>query len=125
MALMFVDYHTDDSGMHHDDLNGRKIVTTSTEGNSYVAEPDAHGVLVFDGQGLKGIWTPCTRQALYDSKTRTYGNENLYPVATIVASGLVARNNCSNLRATAMPGELVIFVRPVTWWEKFVGGMRS
>jgi hypothetical protein len=125
MNLAFVDYHTDGNGGTHDDLNGRMTVTTSADGDSYVANPDAHGVLVFNGLGINGAWTPCTRQKLYDSETRTYGNEYLYPVSTIVASGLIARNNCSKITAAAKPGELVIFIRPTTWWEKFISGMRS
>jgi hypothetical protein len=114
MNLTFVDY-----------LNGRMIVKTSADGDSYIANPDAHGVLVFNGLGINGAWIPCTRQKLYDSDTRTYGSEHLYPVSTIVASGLVANNNCSRRTATAKPGELIIFVRPPTWWEKFVWVWKS
>ena len=124
MNLAFVDYHTDRDGSTHADLNGRMTVKTSVDGDSYTANPDAHGVLVFNGLG-NGVWTPCTRQKLYDSDTRTYGSEHLYPVSTIVASGLVANNNCSRRTAAAKPGELIIFVRPATWWEKFIWGMKS
>jgi len=124
MNLAFVDYHTDRDGSTDTDLNGRATVKTSADGDSYIANPDAHGVLVFNGLG-KGVWIPCTSQKLYDSDTRTYGSEHLYPVSTIVASGLVAHNNCSRRTATAKPGELIIFVRPATWWEKFIWGMKS
>ena len=124
MKLAFVDYHNDRDGSTDADLNGRKIVETSADGDSYSANPNAHGVLVFDGLG-SGVWVPCTRQKLYDSDTRTYGSEHLYPVSTIVASGLVASNNCSGRTATAKPGELIVFVRPATWWEKFIWGIQS
>ncbi len=120
MNLTFVDYHTNPDGSADAGLNGRMIVKTSADGDSYVANPEAHGVLVFNVLGSSGAWVPCTRQKFYDSKTRTYGSEHLYPVSTIVASGLVAHNSCSRRTATAKPGELVIFVRPPTWWEKFV-----
>ena len=120
MNLTFVDYHNDRDGSTHADLNGRMIVKTSADGDSYVANPDANGVLVFNVLGSSGAWIPCTRQKLYDSNTRTYGSEHLYPVSTIVASGLVAHNSCSRRTATAKPGELIIFVRPPTWWEKFI-----
>jgi hypothetical protein len=120
MNLAFVDYHTDRDGSTHPDLNGRMTVRTSVDGDSYIANPDAHGVLVFAGLG-NGVWTPCTRQKLYDSDTRIYGSENLYPVSTIVGSGLVAINSCSRRTATAKPGELIIFVRPATWWESLSG----
>jgi hypothetical protein len=126
MNLGFVDYHTDRDGSTDAELNGRMIVKTSADGDSYIANPDAYGVLVFDVFGDRnGVWTPCTRQKLYDRDTRTYGNEHLYPVSTIVASGFVARNDCSRRTATVRPGELVIFVRPVTWWEKFISIFES
>jgi len=121
MNLAFVDYRTDPDGMPHADLNGRMIVKASADGDSYIANPNAHGVLVFDILGNRNrVWTTCTRQKLYDRDTRTYGNEHLYPVSTIVASGFVARNDCGRRAASAGPGELVIFIRPVTWWEKFI-----
>ena len=126
MNLEFVDYHTNPDGSTHDDLNGRMIVKTSADGDSYIANPDSHGVLVFNRlDNRNGVWTPCTRQRLYDNETRAYGNEHLYPVSTIVASGLVARNNCSRRTAAAKPGELVIFIRPITWWEMFIGAFES
>jgi hypothetical protein len=124
MNLAFVDYHTDPDGSTHADFSGRMTIQTSAVGDSYVANPDAHGVLVFNGLG-SGVWIPCTRQRLYDSHTRKYGSEHLYPVSTILALGLVAGNSCSRRAATAKPGELIIFVRPATWWEKFIGGMES
>lgn len=124
MNLAFVDYDTDPDGSTHADLNGRMTVKTTAHGDSYIANPDADGVLVFNGLG-SGVWTPCTRQKLYDSETRTYGSDYLYPVPTIVASGLVASNNCGRRTTTADPGELIIFVRPATWWEKFIWRMKS
>ena len=46
-SLEFVDYRTDSNGTTHSDLNGRMVVKPSADGGSYVANPDAHGVLVF------------------------------------------------------------------------------
>jgi len=126
MNLAFVDYHSDPDGRTHADLNGRMPVKTSVDGDSYVANPDPLGVLVFNGLGsVNGLWVPCTRQKFYDSNTRTYGSEHLYPVSTIVASGLVTKNECSKKTAAAKPGELIIFVRHPTWWEKFIYVFRS
>jgi hypothetical protein len=125
MHLAFVDYSADRDGTTHADLNGRTTVTTSPDGDSYIASPNAHGVLVFGGAGNDGDWTPCSRQKFYDNETRTYGNEYLYSVSTVVVSGLVAKNSCSKETAAAKPGELVIFIRPSTRWKKFIGGMRS
>jgi hypothetical protein len=125
MSLTFVDYHTDEDGGYLDDLNGRKTVTTSVEGDSYVAEPDVHGILVFNVMGRDSMWTPCSKQKFYDGNTRKYGTDYLYPVPTIVTSGLVAKNDCSKRTAGAKAGELLIFIRPTTWWERFVSGMKS
>ena len=111
MNLAFVDYHTDRDGGPRNDLNGRVTIKTSADGDLYVAEPNAQGILVFN--------------AFYDPNTRTYGDEHLYPVSTIIASGFVAKNNCSKISAAAKLGELVIFIRPTTWWERFVAGMKS
>lgn len=124
MNLAFVDYYSDRDESTQADLSGRVTVKTSAVGDSYIATPNARGVLVFNGLG-NGVWTPCTRQKLYDNHTRTYGSEHLYPVSTILASGLVASNNCSRRTLTAKPGELIIFVRPASWWEKFIWGMES
>ena len=123
--LTLLYYHADPDGSAHGDVSGRMIVKTSPDGDSYVANPNANGVLVFSELGTNGAWIPCSRQKLYDSDTRMYGSEHLYPVSTIVASGLVAKNDCSRGTATAKPGELVIFVRPPTWWEKFIWAMES
>lgn len=125
MNLTFVDYHTDRDGSTHPDLKGRMTVETSVDGDSYTANPDAHGVLVFSVLDRAAAWVPCTRQKFYDRDTRTYGSEHLYPVPAIVASGLVAKNDCSRRTGAAKPGELVIFVRPPTWWEKFMYGWES
>jgi hypothetical protein len=125
MDLAFVDYSRDRDGTLHPDLNGRTTVTTARDGDFYVASPDAHGVLVFGGAGNGGDWIPCSGQKLYDSATRTYGTEYLYSVSTVVVSGLVAKNSCSKKTAAAKPGELVIFLRHSTWWERFIWGMKS
>jgi hypothetical protein len=36
----------------------------------------------------------------------------------IVQGGIVTANSCGKSAASPNPGELVIFVRPLTWWEK-------
>jgi hypothetical protein len=125
MALTFVDYHAGQVGGADGDLNGRTLVKTSVDGDLYIANPNVHGVLVFDVLDRAVWWTRCSRQRFYNRDTRAYGSEYLYPVSTIVASGLATSNNCSKKTAMAKPGELIIFVRPVTWWEKFIYAFRS
>lgn len=41
-----------------------------------------------------------------------------YSIDRIVKTGLTASNTCGRFRIKAIPGELVLFVRPVTWLEK-------
>jgi len=40
-----------------------------------------------------------------------------YPIKKILESGVAAGNTCGAFRATAKPGELILFVRPQHWWE--------
>lgn len=42
-----------------------------------------------------------------------------FSVAAILAAGVDAPNTCSHKTAPAVPGELVLFVRPLRWWERF------
>lgn len=124
MDLTFVEYHSGHGGDAHPDVAGQIQVKTTVDGDSYVANPDAHGVLIF-GRFETGYWTPCTRQKRYDWKTETFGNEYLYPVSAIVSTGLVSKNTCSRKTATLTPGELIIFIRPATWWERFIWAMET
>ena len=41
-----------------------------------------------------------------------------YPIQEILESGVAAGNTCGRFRAQAKPGELIIFVRPTTFWER-------
>jgi hypothetical protein len=79
--------------------------------------------------------------ATYDSATQVYVNcdadkdrgsaerapspDRWYPVASVLASGIVAPNNCvgkkvpEKLQVIAKPGEFVLFVRPLNTQERF------
>ena len=41
----------------------------------------------------------------------------LYPVADILSKGISMENSCGKRRIDAVPGELLYFVRPWTFWE--------
>ena len=41
-----------------------------------------------------------------------------FPAAQILDRGVVTANHCGKAAASAQPGELILFVRPLTWWEK-------
>ena len=36
----------------------------------------------------------------------------------VLQQGVVTANTCSKVRASPEPGEVILFVRPLTWWEK-------
>jgi hypothetical protein len=41
-----------------------------------------------------------------------------YPTDKIIHSGVVTANTCGKARASPEPGEIILFVRPLTFWEK-------
>jgi hypothetical protein len=41
-----------------------------------------------------------------------------YSIKMIFESGISAGNTCGKVRAEAKPGELILFMRPMTFWEK-------
>lgn len=42
-----------------------------------------------------------------------------YPTNELVRQGVVTDNTCGKATASPRPGELIIFVRPLSFWEKF------
>ncbi|HEV2233150.1 MAG TPA: hypothetical protein VGV68_07080 [Terriglobia bacterium] len=36
----------------------------------------------------------------------------------VIQSGSITANTCGKATASPKPGELIIFVRPLSWWEK-------
>jgi hypothetical protein len=78
---------------------------------------------------VKGDATVISVQALYQPGDRIFVDCDLvkdkiafqshwYAIPEIFASGIVAPNSCSKLKAVARPGEFVFFVRPMNWYEK-------
>jgi hypothetical protein len=41
------------------------------------------------------------------------------PTKQLMQTGVVTANACGKLAASPVPGELIIFVRPLNFWEKF------
>lgn len=58
---------------------------------------------------------------LCQAKEKDYSWLWIYHYATkdLTQSGIVAPNTCGKATEERKPGELVIFVRPLTWWEKW------
>lgn len=44
-----------------------------------------------------------------------------FSMKMVVQQGIVPPNACGNATAWQEPGEVVLFVRPVSWWEKLKG----
>jgi hypothetical protein len=44
-----------------------------------------------------------------------------FPTKRIIDQGIVTANTCGKATSSPRPGELIIFVRPLTWWEKLKG----
>jgi hypothetical protein len=42
----------------------------------------------------------------------------LYPIRRILEPGASSSNTCGKFRAKPMPGELIFFMRPMSFWEK-------
>lgn len=59
-------------------------------------------------------YTPCSFVAKADRKKPPAA----YAVDDILSHGVVAENHCSTRTAKATPGELILFVRPLHWWQR-------
>ena len=42
-----------------------------------------------------------------------------FSTAEVLQHGVVTANTCGKATASPQPAEIIIFVRPLTWWEKF------
>ena len=42
-----------------------------------------------------------------------------FSTAEVLRHGVVTANTCGNAADSPQSGEIIIFVRPLTWWEKF------
>jgi len=41
-----------------------------------------------------------------------------FPTKKVLQSGIVTPNSCGKAKASPQPGEIILFVRPLTFWEK-------
>lgn len=41
-----------------------------------------------------------------------------FSMKDVLQHGIVMSNTCGNATASPKPGEVILFVRPLTWWEK-------
>jgi hypothetical protein len=77
-------------------------------------EPGAVSVAVHSSYG-PGNWSYVNCDCV---KERGPYREHWYLIADILKSGIVAPNHCNRRKGIAKPGDFVLFVRPITFWEK-------
>jgi hypothetical protein len=54
-----------------------------------------------------------------NSGKNSWLSTNVYRTKDLLKMGIVSPNTCGKTTAERRPGELTIFVRPLSWWEKF------
>jgi len=67
-----------------------------------------------DTIGINASYVLCERKSDY-----SWLLIQRFPTAKVLHDGIVSSNTCGRAKATAEPGEIILFVRPLTWWEKF------
>ena len=59
------------------------------------------------------------KYATCDAQHGWFFQTSWYAVSEILKTGIVAgANNCNRRSAVAQPGEFIVFLRPLHWWEK-------
>jgi hypothetical protein len=54
-----------------------------------------------------------------DSGDYSWLEKHEYATRDLVQTGIVTPNTCGKATAERKPGELIIFARPLTWWERW------
>jgi hypothetical protein len=47
------------------------------------------------------------------------------PISEILRRGAVSESHCGKARAKAKPGELILFIKPLSFWRRLLDGFRS
>jgi len=53
-----------------------------------------------------------------NSPGKSYIDASVYRFADVVEHGTATQNTCGKATAQPKPGEFILFVRPLHWWEK-------
>lgn len=99
------------------------LVLTEDEAEVNVPRVDGYGshvvinpVVKYDGDlGINAPYVLC------QPGTPDYSWLAIRHISTkqVVGQGIVTPNSCGKATASQTPGEVIIFVRPLSWWEKF------
>jgi hypothetical protein len=111
-----------------DGKNGKPVanlkISFVTEVNApppaFLSTNEVGEVVVKEGPFTKmALFTPSLkyRACLTPTVKGQSPSSPLYSVADILSKGVSMENNCGKRRIDAVPGELIYFVRPWTFWE--------
>jgi len=111
--------------------------------------PDGTAKFFYTGQSIRGIWPHNTklRYSWQGELTVPPGLERIavgqtveagicwdpgpsrmgpwYRISDILQHGAVSENHCGNATAKPQPGELILFIKPVSAWRRILDGFRS
>ena len=110
--------------------NGKPVANMEISFRTEITSPPwVHPSLLTDRDGeiavkvgsftSMALYTPSLKYAAcLTPTTKGQGPSSpLYSVAEILGKGVSMENNCGKRRIDAVPGELIYFVRPWTFWE--------
>jgi hypothetical protein len=81
---------------------------------------DAYTIDITGQTTLKiGELNTATPNPVYFAPCQQRANVPYFDIKQIQAKGIALPNNCSPKAYTAIPGELVIFVHKVPWWDRW------
>ncbi len=108
-----------------DGRNGRKITKErvevwiiDTDGMPMILRSKAEGTAEFEA--LAGSRIGVRPDAHLDCRPRGRIGLTTYSVEEIKRLGITTENSCGKLGSKANPGELLLFVQPLHWWEKLM-----
>lgn len=87
-------------------------VTTGLDGKAVLNVPGSTETILINGRRV----ADCRA-----TERRNHIEQNAYQVKDILEKGVVAQNLCGKSQAQPTPGTLMLYVRPVHWWEKMLG----
>lgn len=123
--------------------------------NGFLSAPanNKHGIARFfyTGRSIRAIWPPKTKLRYpwmgelpaplpWDVEKISVGptvaagvcwkmgfppHDPSYPLNEILQHGAVSENRCGKARAKAKPGELILFIKPLSFWRRLLDGFRS
>ncbi len=118
------------------DPGSKPLLETQTDANGVISLRLTHEDVTTNGGGqrlacgLTGLINPVAKlgdtisihsgYALCQPGTRDYtwlARAN-FSTDEVLRHGFVSENTCGKASASPKPGEIVLFVRPLTWWER-------